>query len=132
MRTHPETGRRLLYVNRFFGLRIVGLDRDESQALIDRLCRQAEIIEYQCRFQWAPGSVAFWDNRAVQHYASSDYWPARRVMERATDRRRPPLLLRAARHAGSAAAAKIAKCEVRCPTAIDSRRSSVAGSGRSA
>ena len=84
VRTHPETGRRLLYLNRFFGLRIIGLPDDESQALIDRLCRQAEVMEYQCRFQWSPGSVAFWDNRAVQHYACSDYWPARRVMERAT------------------------------------------------
>jgi len=84
VRTHPETGRQLLYLNRFFGRSIVGLPEDESHALIDRLCRRAEIVEYQCRFRWAPGSVAFWDNRAVQHYASSDYWPARRVMERAT------------------------------------------------
>ena len=84
VRTHPETGRRLMYLNRFFGLRIVGLPEDQSRALIDRLCRQAEIVEYQCRFRWEPGSIAFWDNRAVQHYASSDYWPARRVMERAT------------------------------------------------
>jgi taurine dioxygenase len=84
VRTHPETGRRLLYLNRFFGRSIVGLPEDESHALIDRLCRRAEIVEYQCRFRWAPGSIAFWDNRAVQHYASSDYWPARRVMERAT------------------------------------------------
>ena len=84
VRTHPETGRRLMYLNRFFGMRIVGLPDDESRSLIDRLCRQAEIVEYQCRFRWEPGSIAFWDNRAVQHYASSDYWPARRVMERAT------------------------------------------------
>jgi taurine dioxygenase len=84
VRTHPETGRKLLYLNRFFGRSIVGLSDDESHALIDRLCRRAEIVEYQCRFRWAPGSIAFWDNRAVQHYASSDYWPARRVMERAT------------------------------------------------
>ena len=84
VRTHPETGRRLLYLNRFFGRSIVGVPEAESHALIDRLCRRAEIVEYQCRFRWAPGSIAFWDNRAVQHYASSDYWPARRVMERAT------------------------------------------------
>lgn len=84
VRTHPETGRKLMYLNRFFGLRIVDLPEDESRALIDRLCRKAETVEYQCRFQWTPGALAFWDNRAVQHYASSDYWPARRVMERAT------------------------------------------------
>ncbi len=84
VRTQPETGRRLMYLNRFFGRSVVGLPEAESHALIDRLCRRAEIVEYQCRFRWAPGSIAFWDNRAVQHYASSDYWPARRVMERAT------------------------------------------------
>ena len=84
VRTHPETGRKLLYVNRFFVHHIVGLARDESDRLIDKLSRRAEVIEYQCRFRWAPHSLAFWDNRAVQHYAASDYWPARRVMERAS------------------------------------------------
>lgn len=80
--THAETGRRHLYVNRFFTSHVVGMDPEESRRLIDRLSRRAEIVEYQCRFHWQPGSVAFWDNRAVQHYASSDYWPERRVMER--------------------------------------------------
>ena len=81
---HPATGRRLLFVNRFFVSHLVGLDRDDGTALIDRLARQADTIEYQCRFRWAPHSVAFWDNRAVQHYATSDYWPSVRVMERAS------------------------------------------------
>jgi taurine dioxygenase len=84
VRTHPETGRRLLFVNRFFTSHIKGLDPDESRALIDRLCREANYPEYQCRFQWEPDSVAFWDNRAVQHYAVSDYWPEVRVVERAS------------------------------------------------
>ena len=84
VRTHPETGRKLLYVNRFFVDHIVGLGPDESTALIDLLSKQAELPEYQCRFQWESGSVAFWDNRAVQHYAASDYWPDVRVMERAS------------------------------------------------
>ncbi len=84
VRTHPVTGRRLIFVNRFFVDRIVGLARDESDALIDRLARTAETVEYQCRFRWEEHSVAFWDNRSVQHYASSDYWPDRRVMERAS------------------------------------------------
>jgi alpha-ketoglutarate-dependent taurine dioxygenase len=82
--THAETGRRHLYVNRFFTSHIVGMDDEESRALIDRLSRRAEIVEYQCRFHWEPHSVAFWDNRATQHYASSDYWPDVRVMERAS------------------------------------------------
>lgn len=81
---HDVTGRRYLYVNKYFTSHIVGLDPDQSEALIDELCRQAETVEYQCRFRWEPDSIAFWDNRAVQHYASSDYWPERRVMERAS------------------------------------------------
>jgi len=82
--THAETGRRHLYVNRFFTSHIVGLDRAESTALISQVSRRAELPEYQCRFQWETDSVAFWDNRAVQHYAASDYWPDVRVMERAS------------------------------------------------
>jgi alpha-ketoglutarate-dependent taurine dioxygenase len=90
VRTHPDTGRKLIYVNRFFVDHIVGMDRPESDALIDLLSRQAETVEYQCRFRWERDSVAFWDNRAVQHYASSDYWPQRRVMERASIIGEPP------------------------------------------
>ncbi|WP_327140629.1 TauD/TfdA dioxygenase family protein [Nocardia sp. NBC_01327] len=82
--THAATGRRHLYVNRIFVSHIDGMDLDQSRALIDRLCRQADAPEHQCRFQWEPDSVAFWDNRAVQHYAASDYWPAIRIMERAS------------------------------------------------
>jgi len=82
--THDRTGRKLLYVNRNFVNRLVGLSDEESAALLDHLCDQAATVEYQIRFQWQPDSIAFWDNRAVQHYASSDYWPQRRVMERAS------------------------------------------------
>ena len=82
VRTHPETGRQTLFVNAFFTERIVGLDDDESEWLLDRLCLQAMHPEWQVRLQWEPGTVAFWDNRATQHYASSDYFPQRRVMER--------------------------------------------------
>ena len=84
VRRHPETGRPLLFVNRFFTSHIVGVDPAESTALIDRLSRQADTIEYQCRFRWTKDAVAFWDNRAVQHYAASDYWPDVRVVERAS------------------------------------------------
>jgi taurine dioxygenase len=81
---HAATGRPHLYVNRNFVDHVVGLEADESVALVDLLCRQADYPEYQCRFRWEPHSVAFWDNRAVQHYASSDYWPSVRIMERAS------------------------------------------------
>ncbi|HWE54503.1 MAG TPA: TauD/TfdA family dioxygenase [Acidimicrobiales bacterium] len=82
--THEGTGRRHLYVNRAFTDHIVGLEPEESRALIDRLCRRADAPEHQCRFRWTPDAVAFWDNRAVQHYAGSDYYPQVRVMERAS------------------------------------------------
>ena len=81
---HAETGRRHLYVNRYFTSHVQGHEPEASIELIDRLARQAETSEYQCRFHWEPDSVAFWDNRAVQHYAASDYWPDVRVMERAS------------------------------------------------
>lgn len=84
IRTHPETGRRLVYVNRFFVDHIQGLDPAESLALVDQLCALADQPEYQCRFHWDDDAVAFWDNRAVQHYACSDYWPDVRIMERAS------------------------------------------------
>lgn len=87
--THEVTGKDLLYLNRFFASRLAEadgtlLDRDESRELMNRLCRSFELVEHQVRFRWEPESVAFWDNRAVQHYACSDYWPSVRVMERAS------------------------------------------------
>ena len=81
---HERTGRQLLYVNRNFVNKINGLPEAESRELLDHLCDQAATCEYQVRFRWEPDSIAFWDNRAVQHYASSDYWPQRRIMERAS------------------------------------------------
>jgi taurine dioxygenase len=83
VRTHPRTGRRTLFVNGIFTTHIVGLPEEESEELLKVLFRQAAVPEYQVRFKWAAGSIAFWDNRAVQHYAVSDYFPQRRVMERA-------------------------------------------------
>ena len=84
VRRHPVTGRRTLYVNRIFTQHIAGLEPDESAELLNHLYLQANFPEYQCRWRWSPGDVAFWDNRSTQHYASSDYFPQRRVMERIT------------------------------------------------
>jgi taurine dioxygenase len=84
VRAHPETGRKTLYVNQAFTQHIVGLDPAESHELLSYLYNQAAFPEYQCRFHWSAGDVAFWDNRSTQHYAVSDYFPQRRVMERIT------------------------------------------------
>ncbi|HZC16251.1 MAG TPA: TauD/TfdA family dioxygenase [Caulobacteraceae bacterium] len=83
-RTHPETGRKTIYVNAAFTQSIVGLEKPDSDALLKHLYAQAAIPEYQCRFRWETNSIAFWDNRASQHYAASDYWPTVRRMERVT------------------------------------------------
>lgn len=82
VRTHPETGRRLLFVNTSFTTRITGMDREESDRLLRYLTQQAHVPEYQVRFRWQPGDIAFWDNRATQHYAVNDYAPHPRVAER--------------------------------------------------
>ncbi len=84
IRTHPETGRKAIYVNGAFTKEIVGMDPAESASLLELLYRQAAIPEYQVRFRWEPNSIAFWDNRSVQHYAVSDYWPDVRRVERVT------------------------------------------------
>ena len=81
--THPETGRRALFVNRNSTTHIVGLNDREQEVLLPFLFDHVRSPEYQCRFHWEPGSIAFWDNRSVQHYAVADYHE-RRIMHRAT------------------------------------------------
>ncbi len=84
IRTHPETGERVIYVNTAFTSHIEGLSAEESRWLLAHLYETAMDTEVQCRFRWKAGSIAFWDNRVSQHLAVSDYFPARRVMERVT------------------------------------------------
>lgn len=81
---HPETGRKHLYNNPIFMNRVLGVSEAESDELMTALWRESHNVEYQCRFHWEDDSVAFWDNRSCQHYASSDYWPDIRIMERAS------------------------------------------------
>lgn len=78
VRTHPVSGRNALFVNRTFTTRIVQLAKHESDAVLEMLFEHLEQPEFQCRFQWQPGSVAFWDNRCAQHHAMWDYYPHRR------------------------------------------------------
>jgi taurine dioxygenase len=80
---HPETGRRLLYVNRTFTQRFVELDPGESRALLAYLCSLPEDPRFQCRYRWEAGDLAIWDNRCTQHYAVGDY-QTRRIVRRVT------------------------------------------------
>ncbi len=84
VRTHPETGERVLFVNASFTSRIDGMDDAEGAALLSYLLDRFKVPEYQVRFRWSPNAVVIWDNRATQHYPVADYWPARRHMERVT------------------------------------------------
>ena len=84
VRTHPVTGRKALYVNRGFTVRLLGVPADESDGVLRYLYEHMENPLFQCRFRWRPNSVAFWDNRCVQHRAMWDYWPYRRYGNRVT------------------------------------------------
>jgi taurine dioxygenase len=83
VRTHPETGKKCLFVNSNFTSHIKELSRAESDALLDMLYEHIAKPENVCRFNWETGSIAFWDNRCTQHYAVNDYH-ALRVMHRVT------------------------------------------------
>ena len=84
VRTHPETGRKALYVNRAHTVAFAGMTEEESAPLLEFLFRHQIRPEFTCRFRWTAGSLAIWDNRCAQHYAINDYAGQRRVMQRIT------------------------------------------------
>lgn len=95
VRTHPESGEKILYVNQAFTTHLLNFERFrpfrfgfdyqfEEMNLLQYLYVQAAAPEYQVRLKWRPHTIAFWDNRATQHYAIQDYFPATRRMMRAT------------------------------------------------
>jgi len=84
VRTHPETGRKALYVNSGHTVRFAGWTEDESAPLLQFLFHHQVKPEFTCRFSWRPGSIALWDNRCVQHNPVNDYHGFRRVMLRIT------------------------------------------------
>lgn len=84
IRTHPETGKKILYVNFGHTVRFKDMSEEESAPILDYLFRHQVRPEFTCRFHWTPGSLAFWDNRATQHNPINDYHGFRRVMHRVT------------------------------------------------
>ena len=84
IRTHPITGKKLIYVNSLFTSNIKDIKTETSRELLSFLCEHIRKEEYQCRFRWKKNSIAFWDNRSVIHKPDNNYWPQLRRMERIT------------------------------------------------
>ena len=90
VRTHPETGRKALYVNEMHTERLEDMTVEESQPLLQFLYENSCRPELTCRFQWRVGSIAFWDNRCAQHLALNDYQGHHRLMHRVQVKGTPP------------------------------------------
>ena len=82
--THPESGKKVIFVNELFTTHIVGMTAKESRALLGFLYEHIVTPEFTCRFSWQPNSIALWDNRSTQHKPINDYFPAHRKLERTT------------------------------------------------
>ena len=87
VRTHPETGKKILFVNWTYTKNIVGLEENESSEILNKIFEHQSRLDLTCRFSWTENAVAIWDNRSVIHYAIADFFPGRglgheRVMDR--------------------------------------------------
>ena len=87
VRTHPDTGKKILFVNWTYTKNIVGIDKKESDEILSNIFKHQARLDLTCRFQWTENAVAIWDNRSVQHYAIADFFPGRglgyeRIMDR--------------------------------------------------
>jgi taurine dioxygenase len=84
VRTHPDTGRKALYVSRSHTIRFKDMSEEESRPLVDFLQAHLTRPEFTCRVRWSPGTLTIWDNRCTQHCAINDYHGQRRRMLRLT------------------------------------------------
>ena len=87
VRTHPETRKKILFVNWTYTKKIIGIDKKESDEILNEIFKHQARLDFTCRFQWTENAVAIWDNRSVQHYAIADFFPGRglgheRIMDR--------------------------------------------------
>jgi len=87
VRTHPDTGKKILFVNWTYTKKIIGLEKKESDIILEKIFEHQARLDLTCRFRWTENAVAIWDNRSVQHYAISDFFPGRglgyeRIMDR--------------------------------------------------
>ena len=87
VRTHPETRKKILFVNWTYTKKIIGLEKNESDKILEKIFEHQARLDLTCRFRWTENAVAIWDNRSVQHYAISDFFPGRglgyeRIMDR--------------------------------------------------
>ena len=87
VRTHPETGKKILYVNWTYTKQIIGLEKKESDEILKKIFEHQARLDLTCRFNWTENAVAIWDNRSVLHYAIADFYPGRglgheRIMDR--------------------------------------------------
>ena len=87
VRTHPETRKKILFVNWTYTKKIIGMDKKESDEILNEIFKHQARLDFTCRFQWTENAVAIWDNRSVQHYAIADFFPGRglgheRIMDR--------------------------------------------------
>ena len=87
VRTHPETGKKILYVNWTYTKQIIGLEKEESDEILKKIFEHQARLDLTCRFNWTENAVAMWDNRSVLHYAIADFYPGRglgheRIMDR--------------------------------------------------
>ena len=87
VRTHPETGKKILYVNWTYTKQIIGLEKEESDEILKKIFEHQARLDLTCRFNWTENAVAMWDNRSVIHYALTDFYPGRglgheRIMDR--------------------------------------------------